>query len=296
MNLLESIKQAFRNGSYLNRLIFINIAVFLVVIILRIIFFLFQIDPESVGLSSWIGLPANMKLFLLKPWTLITSMFYHEQVLHILFNMLWLYWFGMMLMSHLGQKKMLSIYLLGGITGGGFYILAYSLFPVFAEVRDLSVAYGASAAVSAIVIAMVVFRPNSEIHLFLLGPVKLKYIGIFYVLSDLIQLPMGNPGGHIAHLGGAFWGYYYITQANKGIDRAAWFERILDKFFALFKKKSRLRVSHKRNVTDYEYNAMKRAKQEEIDQILEKIQKSGYSSLSQKEKDTLFNASGKKNG
>lgn len=296
MNLWESIKASFKNGSYLNRLIYINLAVFVLVIVVRIIFFLFKIDPEQVELSRWFGLPASMKLFFLKPWTIITSMFYHEQVLHILFNMLWLYWFGMMLMQNLGQKKLLSTYLLGGITGAGFYLMAYSLFPVFAEVRDLSVAYGASAAVSAIVIAMVILRPNQEILLFLIGPVKLKYIGIFYVLSDLIQLPMGNPGGHIAHLGGAFWGYYYIAQANKGIDRAAWFDSLLVKFFNLFQKKSRLHVSHKRNVTDYEYNAMKRARQEEIDQILEKIQKSGYSSLSQKEKDTLFNASGKKNG
>jgi membrane associated rhomboid family serine protease len=295
MNSWEEIKKAFRGSSYLNRLIYINLGFFVLVIFYRIILFLFKLDPEAFALSAWLGLPADMRLFFLKPWTLITSMFYHEQFFHILFNMLWLYWFGLMLMHHLGQKKLLSTYLLGGITGGGFYILAYSLFPVFSEVREMSIAYGASAAVSAVVIAMVVYRPNDTIQLIFLGPVKLKYIGIFYVLSDLFQLPMGNAGGHIAHLGGAFWGYYYISQAQKGIDRADWFEKLLDRFFAWINKKPRMHVSHKRTVTDYEYNAMKRAKQEEIDVILDKIQKSGYSSLSQKEKDLLFNASGKKN-
>lgn len=294
MNLWDELKGNLKNGNNLTRLILINLLVFLLVIVYRVILFLFQFDQEIFSLVDIFAVPAEFKRLFLKPWTLITSMFYHEGGFHLLFNLLWLYWFGMMFIQYLGEKKLLSVYLLGGITGAGFYILAYSFFPVFAEVRDVAVAFGASAAVSAIVIAMVIYKPDHQIILMFLGPVKLKYIGIFYILSDLAQLPLGNPGGHIAHLGGAFWGFYYISQLNKGIDRAVWFDKLLDSVFRFFKKSPVLKVSHKKPVTDYEYNAMKRAKQEEIDKILEKIHKSGYSSLTDKEKAILFESSNKK--
>ncbi len=293
MNVWEELKAKFKRGDYLTRIILINLLVFLLVILYRVVLFLFQFDSDTYSLTNIFAVPAEFQRLFLKPWTLITSMFFHEKFFHLAFNMLWLYWFGKMFSTYLGDKKLLSVYVLGGITGAGIYILAYSTFPAFAEVRDVAVAYGASAAVSAVVLAMVVYKPDQMVLMMFIGPVKLKYIGIFYVIFDIAQIPFENAGGHIAHLGGAIWGYYYISQLNKGIDRAVWFDKLMNSLFTYFSSRKKLKVTHKRSMTDYEYNSVKRAKQEEIDQILDKIHKSGYSSLSDREKAILFESSAK---
>ncbi len=296
MNIFDEIKESFREGNYLSKLIYINLGVYALVMILRIFFFFFQWEAGPLALTKILALPADPFVLLTRPWTLITSMFFHQDFFHILFNLLWLFWFGKMFVQFLDEKKLLSIYLLGGLMGGLFYMLSYSLFPVFADVRANAYAFGASAAVSAIVIGMAVYSPNLKIHLMFLGPVSLKYIGIVYVFLDLVQLPVSNSGGHIAHLGGAFWGYWYVAKLKKGTNIAAGFERFLSSLLTRFRWGRKLSVSYKSTTanSDYDYNYKKRVEQAEIDAILEKIQRSGYASLSADEKEKLFSYGNKK--
>ena len=294
MNISEEIKQSFKKGSSLTKLIYINLAVFLTIKVLYVLFFLFNYQaPDGFSIIQWFAVPAKLSNLIIKPWTIITYMFLHERFWHILVNMLWLFWLGRIFLEYFDQKKLVSIYLLGGLSGAALYIIAFNIFPVFKPILEISHALGASAAVLAIVIAISVYVPNYIIYLFFFR-VKLKYIAIFSVLLDIISIPSGNAGGHIAHLGGAFLGYIYIQQFRKGKDIAKGFNRFIDNFFSLFKTKRKLKVSHKRPMTDVEYNKYKAKKQIEIDEILDKISKSGYDSLTKEEKEILFRMSNKK--
>ncbi len=288
MSIIQEIKESFKEGNYLSKLIYINLGVYFIVMLFSIVFFFFQWENGSATMIKLFALPADPFRLLKHPWSPLTSMFFHQDFFHILFNLLWLFWFGKLFVQFLDEKKLLSIYLLGGFTGGLFYMLSYSVFPVFDDVKYLSSAYGASAAVSAIVIGMAAYSPEYKLNLMFIGQVSLKYIGIVYVLLDLIQLPVSNSGGHIAHLGGAFWGFIYITQLKKGKNIASGFERFLAKILTHFQFGTKLKVAHKTTNPDYEYNQRKQVEQAVIDAILEKIQKSGYSSLSKEEKEKLF--------
>ncbi|WP_227005959.1 rhomboid family intramembrane serine protease [Marinifilum sp. N1E240] len=295
-NIWEGIKNSFKEGSHLTKLIYINLAVFLLVKILGVFTFFFQYSPAQIPfVVYWLSVPAETGALLGRPWTIFTYMFLHQDFLHILFNMLWLFWFGRIFLSYLDQKKLLSIYILGGLTGAASYIFAYNLFPVFQDVRFGSYALGASASVMAIVIATVVYAPNHIIHLMFLGPVKIKHIAIFFLITDIISIPNGNAGGHIAHLGGAFYGWLFISQLRKGKDISSAFNSLAESFFKLFKRK-KMKVSYKntQKMTDEEYNKSKKVNQEELNRILEKIAKSGYDSLTKEEKEILFKSSNQK--
>ncbi|MCF8456999.1 MAG: rhomboid family intramembrane serine protease [Bacteroidales bacterium] len=293
MNIWNEIKESFHTGSNLVKLIYLNLAVFIVVKIVHVFLFLMNID-SGFSLVDWLAVPASFGSLILKPWTLFTYMFLHEEFLHILFNMLWLFWFGKIFLLFLSEKKLLSVYLLGGLSGAAFYIVAYNIFPAFEAASAGSVALGASASVMAIVLGAVTISPNFEVQIPFIGPVKIKWIAIVFVVLDIMQIPLGNAGGHIAHLGGAFLGYYYVSQDKKGKVVANWFDRFMDGLFSFFKKKRNLKVTHKRPpVDDIEYNAQKLKKQAHVDQILDKISKSGYDSLTKEEKDILFNMSNK---
>ena len=290
----EGIKSSFKEGSSLIKLIYINIAVFLVVKILNLFTFFYQVSPnEASFLVKWLSIPAESGTLLSRPWSLFTHMFLHEGFLHILFNMLWLFWFGRIFLTFLDQKKLLSIYLLGGLTGAAFYMFAYNLFPVFQSIKWNSYALGASASVMAIVVATVAYAPNYKINLVFLGSIKIKHIAIFFIITDIIQIPEGNAGGHIAHLGGAFYGWLYISQLRKGKDIASFFNSLMASFFNLFKRKKNMKVSYKNasKMTDAEYNKNKKVNQDELNRILEKIAKSGYDSLTKQEKEILFKSS-----
>jgi len=295
-NIWEGIKSSFREGSALTKLIYINLAVFLVVNIVSVITYVMGIqNPQIPFLVKWLSVPADANALLHRPWTVFTYMFLHQGFLHILFNMLWLYWFGRIFLSYLDQKKLLSIYLLGGITGAAAYIFAYNLFPVFENIRWGAYALGASASVMAVVLATVVYAPNHVVRLMFIGPVKIKYIALFFLFTDIINIPNGNAGGHLAHLGGAFYGWLFIYQLRKGKDISVGFTTLLDSFFSLFRKR-KMKVSYKKTqqMTDEEYNKSKKENQKELNRILEKIAKSGYDSLNKDEKAILFKSSDKK--
>ncbi len=294
MDIWEQIKRDFRFGSNLTKLIYLNIAVFLVIKILYIFLFLFQITDNNI-IVYWLSLPSNFSLFLLRPWSIITYQFLHEGFLHILFNMLWLYWFGKIFLEFLSQKKLVTIYLLGGIFGGLFYIIAFNIFPAFSAYKDYSVALGASASILAIVTTISFYVPNYTIRLMFIGNIKLKYIALFSILLDIISIAGENSGGHIAHLGGAFFGFVAYLQLKQG-KNINFFDKIFLGFTNFFKTKPKMKVKYKSKKpprNDYDYNKQKAEQQKQIDIILDKISKSGYNSLTKKEKEILFSASKK---
>ncbi len=302
MDIASEIRESFKQGSSLTKLIYINLAVFLAVNIFNIILLLF---PINFSLIKLLAVPASLEALIFKPWTIITYMFLHEGFIHLLFNMLVLFWFGKLFLEYLNQKQLLSVYFLGGISGAIMFILFYNIFPSFAVYRYVSIALGASASVMAVVFAISFYIPNRELHLMFIGPVKIKYIAYAYLFLDVISIAGNggtigsNAGGHIAHLGGALFGYFYILQLHKGRNIAKGFDKFADSVFTMFNRKtpkSKMKVKYRTSSTythsqEMEYNARKAANQEDINMILEKISKSGYDSLTSKEKEKLFKAS-----
>jgi len=238
-------------------------------------------------------LPAENNKLLSQPWAFITYMFLHNDFLHLLFNMVWLHFAGKIFLQYLSPKQLFSTYILGGISGGLIFIIAYNYIPSLAIYTQNAQALGASAAVLAIIVAIATYTPNYSVRFPFIGIVKLKHIAIFSVLLDLLSIPKGNAGGHIAHLGGALFGYFYIKQLKKGNDFSNGFSNFLNKLVNTFKTKSKFKTVHKRKKTDTQFNTEKSAKQKAVDIVLEKISKSGYESLSKVEKATLFSASKK---
>ena len=288
MDIIGDIKRTFKEGSVLTRLIYINIGVFLVIKIIGVFFYL---AGQPFSLAEYLAVPSVTDELIKRPWTPVTYMFLHVGFLHLLFNVLGLYWFGQLFLYHFEGDKMLSVYLLGGLVGAAFYIIAYNLSPAFDSIYGLLL--GASASIFAILVAVAFYDPNREIHLFFIGRFPLKYVALFYVVLSVIGISTSNPGGNIAHLGGAFWGWFYIHQLRKGKDMGAGFIKFLNKigdfFTSAFKSKSNMKVTYRKPPRDdYEYNRMQNVKQEEINHILDKIAKSGYESLTKKEKEILF--------
>jgi membrane associated rhomboid family serine protease len=288
MNIAEEIKDSFKNGNSLTRLIYINIGVFLILHIFFVFFYLFAAEGKIDSLTEWLAVPADISALIYRPWTIISYMFLHKDFFHILFNLLWLYWFGKIFLTFLDEKKLLSLYLLGGISGAGLYIISYNLIPVLHQQAGMSIAMGASAAVMAIVIATATYQPDYVINIVLIGPVKIIWVALAgFILSSLVDFSM-NTGGKIAHIGGALFGYLFILQYKQGKDITRWFSTIMDGIFSLFKPRKRMRVTHKRVSNEYEYNATKNEQQKNLDNILDKISKSGYDSLTKEEKEILF--------
>src|ERR1035437_6260567 len=291
MGILDEIKQSFKNGSYLTKLIYINLAIWVVV---RLVFVGFMLSgSDGSQILGWLALPASFELFLKRPWTLITYMFLHFEFLHILFNVLWLYWFGKIFLEYHNERRLLSLYLLGGLAGGLTFMLAYNLVPVFKDSVYFTQLMGASASVIAIMFAIAIYVPNHVIHLMFVGPVKIKWIAVISFLLYVISLSGSNAGGNFAHLGGMLWGMLYMSQLIAGHDIASGFNKVADKLFSWMKPGRRLKVKYNIPNPEYEYNQHKMSQQSEINHILDKIGKSGYDSLTMEEKDTLFKMSKK---
>ena len=228
-------------------------------------------------------------------WQLVTAMFVHANFEHILFNMLWLYWFGTLFLQFFSAKHLRGVYLLGGICGGLLYMVSYNVFPYFQYMIEGSFLLGASASVLAIVAATAYREPNYPIQLFLFGTVRLKYLALIVIGMDLLFITSSNAGGHISHLGGALAGLWFAASLSKGKDITAWINRLLDSIEGLFSprpRKPKMKINYGGNrQKDYEYNARKKSQSDEIDRILEKLKKSGYESLTAEEKKSLFDAS-----
>ena len=292
----DELRNTFRSGDTLNILLLLNVGVFLALRIIDALLGLFMVSSfGSVTLVNIFAVPASLPNLLMKPWTLITYQFLHYDFLHILFNLLWLFWMGKIFSEYLGMKKLLSVYVLGGIAGAALFIFAYNVFPLFSNSLSQAQALGASASVLAVTVAIAVFVPDYTVHLLLIGPVRLKYLALVTILLDLISVSGSNAGGHIAHLGGAIFGFLYSANLKKGNDIASWFEKIVEWLKNIPGKRKMKVVRNKRALSDEDYMHNKNVTQEKIDSILEKISRSGYGSLTAEERDLLFNFSNKKN-
>ena len=300
----ENLRSFIIRRTTLSNLILINIVVFLVINLTNLLFWLFQLAPNHIntGVSQiawWLAVPSDLERLLLKPWSLFTYMFVQEEFLHILFNMIMLYFSGQLFVTFLNERKLLSTYILGGIAGGLLYIVSYNIFPVFKDELANSVAIGASASVLSILIAIAVYQPNLELRLMLFGKVKLKYLALVFVLIDLLSIQNSNAGGHLAHLGGAIWGFLYIKIFMDKFSLGRWANKIRYQLSwkNLFTRPKGPRKysgnTSSRPLTDDEYNKQRNDKQAEIDSILDKIASKGYDGLTREEKETLFK-SGKK--
>jgi len=286
MDIWSDIKASFREGSVITRLIYVNLAIFLV---FRIIYVLFFLAGKQYSLIEWFELPSSTSLFLRQPWSLITYMFLHYDFIHVLFNLLVLYWFGRIFLDYYSQKQLLGLYFIGGITGGLLYVLVYNVLPVFSNAVDGSFLLGASASIIAVLIAAAFRDPDREIHLFLIGRVPMKFLAIFMIFSYIIGISVSNAGGNIAHLGGVLAGYWFVAMQRKGSDVTSGISKIIDGIAGISNQRRGFRVVHKQPPRDdYEYNRQRAADHEELNRILDKIARDGYESLSRHEKETLF--------
>jgi membrane associated rhomboid family serine protease len=271
------------SGSRLGLLIGINIIIFLAINIPGVLTWAFTGHNLVSGYAfDYLALPAYLPKLLSRFWTPFTYMLMHDGILHIFFNMLWLYWIGQIFEEYLGNKRTIGLYIFGGLTGALFFVLAYNYLPVFANsgAAEGTTVVGASASVMAIIIGTATLLPDYTISMMFIGPVKLKWIAIFYVLLDFLLIAGPNGGGEIAHLGGALFGFIYIKQLQRGND---WIGAINN----IFKPKSNLKVA----VKNSDRNSSSKPRQEEIDRILDKISQTGYESLNKQEKEILFRAS-----
>lgn len=284
-----SLVNQFKTADILTKVIVINALIFIVVTIAAA---LLQISAGV--LLQWFVLPEDVGRFITQPWSLITYGFLHAGFFHILFNMLWLYFFGRHVLNLFSERRFLTLYLLGTISGGVVYMISYNLFPAFSAVNGTLL--GASAAVMAIMAFAATYSPNAPVRIFTIN-LKLWHIAVFLIVWDLIQLPtLNNAGGLLAHLGGVLFGYVYARQLMQGNDIGKWFEKLMDGFVNLFKpkKKRPFKTVHRNRTTQRPSQRSKKEDksdhQKKIDAILDKIGKSGYESLTKEEKDFLFKA------
>jgi membrane associated rhomboid family serine protease len=298
--IISDIQQKIRNGNPITRLIIINAGVFLLISIFFIIFSVTGGEPAGRSIQRFFlqifALPLSFDGLIHRPWTLITYMFSHLGVMHIFWNMITLFWFGEILSQYTSERKIIPLYLLGGLAGGIVTIALITFIPPLQ--RDLGAPLiGASAGVTAIIIAAATLVPEVRMNMMFIGPVKLLYVALFVIFIDVLNVAsFENIGGNLSHLGGALMGYLFIVQYKKGIDMAKPINRFFDWVKNMGGKsgKGKMKVVYKRSVSDEEYNYQKNINQKQIDAILDKISKSGYESLSKVEKDILFKASNKK--
>lgn len=298
--MFEEFKNAFQrpNNSHV-QLIFINVVVFLVLAVVFVFSTAGGFPKIFEVIHAQLAIPAPIMAFLVKPWTIITYAFVHDitGIFHILFNMLAFYWFGKLFIEYLGSDKLIAVYVLGALAGGISYLLVYNTIPFYAEQIPLHGMVGASAAVYAVLAATATLLPDYTFFLLFLGPVRIKYIALIYIVISFLGSVGGNAGGNVAHLGGALIGYVYTKQLQVGVNWGSWITLTLSWVRGLFTNQSKVKVTYRS--TEPKSKASKaasgpnKASQEEIDAILDKISDRGYESLTKDEKEKLFNASKK---
>ena len=308
----DDLRSRWASGGMAVRLVMFNVLVFLILATLRLLIGLglpLPVLPGAFGLAT----SADLGRLAMRPWSALTHMFAHTEVWHLVMNMLILWWMGGTFRSFFGDRRTLSTYLMGGFSGFLLYVVATNLVPAFPQG---GYALGASSAVMALMVATATYVPDTVIRLFLIGPVKLKWIALAYVVLDYVALSNGsNVGGHLGHIGGAIYGYAYMRGMKRNVDLGARLERWIDQLVTLFDRSSKqkpkvkrprgakggMKAVHRkvdvgggtqRAQTDEEFNAEKQVRQQRIDRILDKISRVGYDQLTKEEKDFLFKFGG----
>ena len=292
MNFREKLFFRFQQFNVAEKLIAFNVIFFVLPLLVNTFLFLFKIPIDSY--TVWFELSSSFSELVFKPWTLISYSFLHSGFFHLFFNMYIFLFTSRLFLNLFKSNSLLNVYFLGVIFGGLLFLFSYNFFPAFENSKPYMI--GSSAGVMSLLIFMSTYSPNLEVRLIIFN-VKLLYIGIAFMMLDVIQIPYGNAGGHIAHLGGALLGFIYANKLKKGVDIGLPVERIISKLFNLFQlNKSKMNVAFKnkskKNFNDPNDDNSKKH-QKEIDEILDKISSSGYESLSKKEKDFLFKAGNK---
>ncbi len=284
------------------QLILVNTVVYLAIVTLYVGTHISN-HKEVYGLvMENLSIPASLSEFAYKPWTLLTHIFTHEDILHILFNMLFLYWFGRLIDEYLGSRRLVGLYIMGGIAGGLFYLLMYNIVPYFQGQVAASQMLGASAAALSVAVGAATLLPNYTFHLLFFGPVRIKYIVFFFVVLSFAQSVGPNAGGNIAHLGGAFMGFFYVKLLQSGTDLGRPIYWVMEGWSNLLKPKPAVKVSYRQRsnagtqatsyaATGSPTSSISTPDQDEVDMILDKISRSGYESLTREEKQKLFRAS-----
>jgi len=281
-----------RPNNAVAQLIIINVIVFVGLFVISLLRFV-GLEQVSIFIQKQFIIPSDVSEFLFRPWTAITYAFNHGGIMHILFNMLALYWFGKVFTDFLGSQKLINLYVIGALAGALAFLFLYTLIPSL----GYGMMVGASGAIIAIVIATATFLPDYRFYLLFFGPVKIIYIAIFYIFISLYGLLSGdNVGGNLAHLAGALVGFVYAKQLQKGNELGTWVFKFMTFIKNLSKPRPKIKVTH-RNKTKSTKTTKKSGKsnvsQDEIDTILDKISEKGYESLTKEEKEKLFNASKK---
>mgnify|MGYP000986055554 FL=1 len=284
--LIEDFKNAWnKENNGLIKIILINVIVFVSMSILEVFITLSGFGELFNLFLNKLMLPASLNVFIFQPWSIVTYFFLHMNFMHILWNMLFLYWFGKIIHENIGNNAVISLYIIGGIIGGLSYMALFNIIPYYDNRVSESLMLGASAGVFSVVVGSATLLPNYTFYLLFLGPVRIKYIALFYVLLSFFDVTGSNAGGEIAHLGGALMGYLYIRQLQNGVNMGKGIIDILN----IFNKNKKKDISKEEETNEIK----KDISQDEIDKILDKISDSGYKSLSNNEKDKLFNASKK---
>lgn len=298
--MFEEFKSAFQryNNAHV-QLIIINIVMYVLLGVVMVLLTIPGFETLWVNIHNQFAIPAQFSEFVTRPWTMLTYMFTHDLsgILHILFNMLVLYWFGRLFVEYLGSDKLIAVYLLGGIAGAVAYLLAYNTVPFYAARAEQFAInmVGASASINAIVVATATLLPNYTFFLLFFGPVKIKYIAAITVFLSFLGTVGSNAGGNIAHLGGALIGFIYIKQLQSGINWGAWITATLDWVKGIGKPRPKVKVTWRNRQAGPvpKVNPTGKPSQDELDAILDKISAGGYESLTKEEKEKLFNASKK---
>lgn len=293
MSILDDLKMEYRMGGVVQRLVFWNIGLFVLPVVAFSLLRLFGIDVSFLDWrtgNDWFSLSSLPENLLWKPWSIIGYAFLHAGPMHLLFNMLMLFFAGRVFLTFFTQKQLFGVYVLSAIFAGVMFIIGYSLLPLVSGHNAYMV--GASGAIMAILVAAATYQPYYQLRLLLIGTVKLWHIAIAFIVLDLIYASAGNTGGHIAHLAGALYGYVYIRLLQNGTDLSKGVSAILDSVANIFKpkKSTPFKKVHLNPVQSSKKNAAKPKDitQQQIDDILDKISKSGYDSLTKEEKEFLF--------
>lgn len=292
---IETALKRFASATMLMKIVVINIAVFLVLNIISIVMIFAGEESGRFIVEQWVAMPGNFGRLARHAWTPLSYMFSQIEPLHLIFNMLWLYWFGIVFQLMSTPKRMIGLYLLGGLGGAALYLLAVNTIPYFAGHGGLLI--GSSASVIAIVTATAIMAPDYRMNLLFLGAVSLKWIAIVTIGIDLLSVTGSNAGGHIAHLGGAAVGAIFALGLKRGHDITTPLNSLIDAIVNLFRRRPKVRPARFRASgapsapRPKAPSAASAADQAELDNILDKIKKSGYSSLTADERARLFDVS-----
>ena len=298
MSIIDDIKYQFKARNVLLQIIIVNVGLFILLNLLGFLFYMIGKDKDLLWYHAVtnLAMPYDPQELLYKPWTLLTHFIFHAEFGHLFWNMITLYFFGRIFSEYAGNSRILSVFVYGALCGAALSFLCYLFIPSLQRIEPASCMLGASGGIMAIVVGAATLVPNLQVGLMFIGNVAFKYIALFYVLADLISLQYySNAGGHIAHLGGAAFGFLAMTQFKKGTDWTRGFNNFFEWIRSIFSGRQRMKVVHnnKMKKTDEQFNLERNKLQQQMDAILDKISRSGYESLSKEEKDILFKSSKK---